>query len=108
MVLDERLAGRGASAPFQAAVEAVEEMSSLAHLLELHRNMAPTHCAACDEPVATTTVPQRDDYEGVPLCESCRSRFYEVHKETALPQIRGRAGSRNISSARQRLNGADA
>jgi hypothetical protein len=71
-------------------------MRSLACVLNSNQNMDPTHCAACDEPVATALVPQRDDYEGVPLCQTCRSHFYAIgfRKEIALPQTRGRAATR--------------
>lgn len=49
-------------------------------------------CAACGEPDAAGDGLQRDDYESVPLCESCRSHFDAIgaHTDTTHPNIRGR------------------
>jgi hypothetical protein len=47
-------------------------------------------CAACGEPVAIASQLERDDHEGVPLCESCGSQFH-TSRDTALAHMRGRA-----------------
>ena len=49
-------------------------------------------CAACGEPDAAASALQRDDYESVPLCESCRAHFDAIgtQTDTAHPLSRGR------------------
>jgi len=58
--------------------------------VELNQSMSQIPCAVCSEPVAIASQLERDDYEVVPLCESCRSHFHPI-TDTALAQIRGRA-----------------
>jgi len=61
-------------------------------------------CAACGEPDAAAALPQRNDYEGVPLCESCRAHFHAtgVQQDMHRNRLAGTPPGGWISSPRVR------
>ena len=55
-------------------------------------------CSTCSEPVAMASQHERDDHEGVPLCESCGSHFHP----TETPCLHKYAGARLARQPRRR------